>query len=327
MRESIYVHASLVILFALLLPVTAVQAAAIIADHNAAAEFGLVPSSAISEIGENYQILYVHTSHGSQIITGLGLLEAEDPSLSPPSFLELSDDLGADGDTSWVPQTRYYLEHPSYNFNMAMFSWCGGVSSTSEQGTDIYLAKMEELEAEYPAVTFIYMTGHLDGTGPEGNLYLRNNQIRDYCSSHDKILFDFADIESYDPAGVYYPDESDACNWCYDWCVPNPCPSCDCAHSHCLNCHLKGQAWWWMMARVTGWTPDHEPLCGDADGNNLVNVSDAVYLIGYIFGGASPPDLIEMGDVDCNTIVNISDAVYLIAFIFGGGEAPCEACK
>jgi hypothetical protein len=325
-RECACVRASVLILFSLILPVAAVQAVAIIADHDAAIEFYLISDSVISEIGESYHIFYVHTSHGSQIITGIGLLEAEDPSLAPPPFLELSDDLGAEGDTSWAPQTRYYLEHPSYDFNMAMFSWCGGVSSTSEQGIDIYLAKMEELEADYPGVTFIYMTGHLDGTGPGGNLYLRNNQIRDYCSSHDKMLFDFADIESYEPDGIYYPDESDACNWCYDWCAAHDCPSCGCAHSHCQNCYLKGKAWWWMMARVAGWNPDYDPSCGDADGNGLVNVSDAVHFIGYIFGGGSPPDPIEMGDVDCNMMVNISDAVYLIAYIFGGGGEPCELC-
>ena len=53
------------------------------------------------------------------------------------------------------------------------------------------------------------MTGHLDGTGPSGNLYARNDQIRDYCVANGKVLFDFADIESWDPGGVYYPDEDD----------------------------------------------------------------------------------------------------------------------
>jgi hypothetical protein len=64
--------------------------------------------------------------------------------------------------------------------------------------------------------------------------------------------------------------------------------------------------------------------CGDADGNDLVNVSDAVYLIGYIFGGGSEPQPMAAGDVDCNSLVNVSDAVYLIAFIFGGGSQPCD---
>jgi hypothetical protein len=67
-------------------------------------------------------------------------------------------------------------------------------------------------------------------------------------------------------------------------------------------------------------------LCGDADSNELVNISDAVYLISYIFGAGTAPDPLMSGDVDCNQIVNISDAVYLISYIFGGGPAPCANC-
>lgn len=63
-------------------------------------------------------------------------------------------------------------------------------------------------------------------------------------------------------------------------------------------------------------------MCGDADGNGIYNISDAVYLISYIFGGGPAPDPMCLGDADGNGIVNISDAVYLIAYIFGGGPEP-----
>lgn len=65
-------------------------------------------------------------------------------------------------------------------------------------------------------------------------------------------------------------------------------------------------------------------LPGDADGNGIVNISDVVFLVDYIFGGGPAPDPVEAGDADCNGIVNISDAVYLVEYIFGGGPAPCE---
>jgi hypothetical protein len=67
-------------------------------------------------------------------------------------------------------------------------------------------------------------------------------------------------------------------------------------------------------------------VCGDADANEIVNISDAVYLIAYIFGGGPEPEPLLAGDVDCNEIVNISDAVYLITYIFGGGPEPCLGC-
>ena len=67
-------------------------------------------------------------------------------------------------------------------------------------GDDInnYLSQMNTLEGEYPGIQFVYMTGHLDGGGSSGTLHQNNNIIRNYCSTNNKILYDFADIERYD---------------------------------------------------------------------------------------------------------------------------------
>lgn len=62
---------------------------------------------------------------------------------------------------------------------------------------------------------------------------------------------------------------------------------------------------------------------GDADNNGFINISDATYLIAYIFGGGpAPVPVDDAGDADCNTLLNISDAVALIDYIFGGGTYP-----
>ncbi len=63
-------------------------------------------------------------------------------------------------------------------------------------------------------------------------------------------------------------------------------------------------------------------FCGDADGNGIITISDAVFLISYIFGGGAAPNPICQGDADGTGIITISDAVYLITYIFGGGPAP-----
>ncbi|MFH2056441.1 MAG: hypothetical protein ABIJ61_10815 [bacterium] len=47
----------------------------------------------------------------------------------------------------------------------------------------------------------------------------------------------------------------------------------------------------------------------------------------YIFSGGSEPDPLLAGDVDCNLMVNISDVVYLISFVFGGWPQPCAECS
>lgn len=231
------------------------MAQAIVADHESANAFEDIPLSVFDGIRAGYDMFYGHTSHGSQIITGISMLSDESPDYAAFPYHEISDDLGHNGDTNWVQPTRNYLDaHPECN--IAMWSWCGGCSDNTDEGIDIYLAAMEGLEAEYPGVQFIYMTGHLDWSGPDGPLYHNNNRIRDYCLAHDKILFDFADIEAYDPDGNWYPDETDSCNWCYDWCAAHECPGCSsCAHSHCFNCYRKGKAFWWLMARIDGWNP------------------------------------------------------------------------
>jgi hypothetical protein len=62
---------------------------------------------------------------------------------------------------------------------------------------------------------------------------------------------------------------------------------------------------------------------GDADGNCNINISDAVYLIAYIFADGPAPWPLLDGDANCDQAVNISDGVYLISYIFSGGPAPC----
>ncbi len=238
----------------------AVSADAILADHTVVAQFASLPDTVIATAKNELRMFYGHTSHGSQIVTGMQMVRDEDPFFDfnngAGTFLfdEYSDDLGHNGDTTWVAITRTRLDQPGNDINLVMWSWCGGCSDNTEAGINIYLSAMNQLELGYPDVRFVYMTGHLDGTGPAGNLYTRNNQIRDYCVTNGKILFDFADIESYDPDGTWYPDETDACGWCSTWCSSHQCPGCSgCAHSHCFNCYQKGKAFWWMLgAMVSG---------------------------------------------------------------------------
>lgn len=67
-------------------------------------------------------------------------------------------------------------------------------------------------------------------------------------------------------------------------------------------------------------------VCGDADGSEIVTISDAVLLINYIFAGGPAPNPLLSGDADCSGSVTISDAVYLINYIFAGGAVPCASC-
>lgn len=63
-------------------------------------------------------------------------------------------------------------------------------------------------------------------------------------------------------------------------------------------------------------------LVGDVDGDGTINVSDVVYLLGYVFNGSPVPNPISTGDTDCNAQINVSDVVFLVNFVFGSGPAP-----
>jgi hypothetical protein len=66
---------------------------------------------------------------------------------------------------------------------------------------------------------------------------------------------------------------------------------------------------------------------GDVNSDGSVDMSDAVYLIGFIFTGGPTPNPTTAGDVNCDSFVDISDVVYLSSYIFFGGPAPNAECK
>jgi len=240
-----------------------------------------VPQEAIAKAKAMFRVAYGHTSHGSQIVAGMEALSKAKPRLfafgkgGGGKVLSLLDcvpagDLGGPDRVTWAQRTREFLNGPGKSVNLIMWSWCGQVSSASEKDIETYLSLMSGLEKEFPGVKFVYMTGHLDGTGANGNLNKRNEQIRAFCRKNGKALFDFADIESYDPdGGVNYMNlgATDGCdykdgaatrNWADEWTQKNPgkiALPAEAAHSRPLNGALKGRAFWWMMARLSGWNP------------------------------------------------------------------------
>jgi len=284
-----------------------VNSRAIIIDH-ASTDIAAIPQAWIEEAKRQLHIAYGHTSHGSQLTTGMAALVsfANNGGLGlslPENIFQFSasgnnggaylhlfegDEYG-DGELDhdcgyfpqWVDETRAYLGNPNPDtgrgtnhseMNVIIWSWCGQASSyTEQQMLDQYLLPMSQLEMDYPGITFVYMTGHADGSGEGGNLHLRNQQIRDYCLKNNKVLYDFYDIELHDPNGAYYGDKAvtDGCdydskgdgavdrNWALDWQATHAQGvewyACDCAHSQVLNCNRKAYAAWRLWARLAGW--------------------------------------------------------------------------
>ena len=261
---------------------------AIVADHESAV-LAAIPETWIEEAKEKLVIAYGHTSHGGQVTTGMtglvawkgdlyawnfgginGALDLREWLSSPfgyPDTTTTAYDLGNPTRTAWATATREYLT-ANPEVNVIIWSWCYQADTTADN-IQLYLDLMSELERDYPPVRFVYMTGHVNGTGLEGNLHIRNNQIRDFCTANNKILYDFEDIESYDPDWAYFGDKyvNDACdydsngdlvrdrNWAIDWQNAHPGEWYDCVATHTqpLNANLKAYAAWWLWARLAGW--------------------------------------------------------------------------
>ena len=282
---------------------SSLQAQGIVADHTHT-DLTVVPEAAVLQARQNLHIAYGHTSHGSQITDGMSGMVAfmnakKSDGFSDDLFtfanggtggvLDYRDfygnfggtgasDLGNPDRTAWESATRTYLGAPNGQgrgsarpeINVIMWSWCGQVDGTQAEIQN-YLSLMSGLERDYPGVRFVYMTGHLNGGGATGNVTVRNNQIRDYCRTNNKVLFDFADIESYDPDGLVNYMElgcDDGCsytrngashNWAIEWQNSHTQDvdwyDCGAAHSQPLNANRKAYAAWWLWARLGGWNP------------------------------------------------------------------------
>jgi hypothetical protein len=65
-----------------------------------------------------------------------------------------------------------------------------------------------------------------------------------------------------------------------------------------------------------------EVMHGDANGDQLIDVGDVVFLVNYLYKGDIPPAPWEAGDANCDGEVNLGDVVYLINYLYKGGDPP-----
>ncbi len=249
--------------------------------------FAAITSQQIQNAKNKLHIAYGHTSHGSQLTTGMnglvGFINGGGLGMSRPAdffawnnggsggALDLHD-YAMGGDCGYYPQwvnnTTSYLNNPANsNCNVIIWSWCGQISGKYAAGTlsNEYLLPMAVLETNYPNVTFVYMTGHLDHWS-DADLKAANQLVRDFCSANNKVLYDFADIESYDPDGSFYEFANDNCdyyasvggallgNWAQAWqdsYVTNvDWYICSSAHSEPLNANQKAYGAWALWTGI-----------------------------------------------------------------------------
>jgi hypothetical protein len=63
-------------------------------------------------------------------------------------------------------------------------------------------------------------------------------------------------------------------------------------------------------------------ICGDVDGDGIVNIKDVTYLINYLYKNGPAPIMMGLADVNDSGQTNIQDITYLIKYLYLGGPPP-----
>jgi hypothetical protein len=63
-------------------------------------------------------------------------------------------------------------------------------------------------------------------------------------------------------------------------------------------------------------------ISGDATGDGVVDLSDALVILNFLFRAGPAPVPFEAADNNCDQVVDLSDALYLLNYLFKGGNPP-----
>jgi len=86
--------------------------------------------------------------------------------------------------------------------------------------------------------------------------------------------------------------------------------------------YQRARAVWELMFEIKRDSTFYQ--CGDVNSDGLIDLSDAIYLLNYLYRAGPAPSPLEVGDCNCDELIDICDVVYLINYLFRGGPSPCE---
>lgn len=225
-------HMRTLVLSMLLLNLLIINSYAVIIDHQSIASVDSATQGVMDFVGQQ-RWFFTHASVGGNMIEGMNDLHASNANkyrltsswvgfdatgtraANPPSTTNYGKiyEFGR-GNPGWASKYTIFdqsvrLSGWRYNsIDFAMDKLCyidqdAGDSTHNPTGYETYLNKMSSLEAAYPSTKIVYTTMPLTtSTGSDNVLRNKYNQeVRSYCINNNKLLFDIADMEAYDPSG------------------------------------------------------------------------------------------------------------------------------
>ena len=72
-------------------------------------------------------------------------------------------------------------------------------------------------------------------------------------------------------------------------------------------------------------TPGGAPILfirGDSNGDELVDLSDPIFTLQYLFSGGETPGCLDAADANDDSVLDISDSILLLFHLFQGAEPP-----
>lgn len=69
-------------------------------------------------------------------------------------------------------------------------------------------------------------------------------------------------------------------------------------------------------------------VCGDANGDNAIDLLDILYLIAFLYNDPNgpAPEPVQLGDPNADWAINLLDILYYIAFLYNDPNGPAPQC-